>query len=111
MSNSITKLEIFQQLIQETDLFANLRDDLVSLKAKLTENDEENIQIIENWLKEKPEIKRKYNAKLMKSGDKLGRDGVSPTKPGEKSKSLIETIENLTVAAEKTPEKEGKSSP
>lgn len=111
MSNSITKIELFQQLIQESDLFFNLRNDLVSLKEKLTEDDEENIKIIENWLKDKPEIRQKYNAKLMNSGVKLGRDGISSTKPGQKSKSLIETIENLTVAPEKTSKKDPKSSP
>ena len=47
----------------------------------------------------------------MKSGDKLGRDGQSPTKPGQKSKSLIESIENATVGAEKTPEKDPNTSP
>jgi CHAT domain-containing protein len=99
MTNSISKLEIFQQLIQEKpDLFVNSQNDLVSLKEQLTDNDEENIIIVENWLKDKPVIERKYKAKLMKSGDKLGRDGKSPTKPGQKSKSLIESIENATVA-------------
>ena len=111
MTNSIGKLEIFQQLIQESDLFVNLRDALVSLKDELTDDDEENIKIVEDWLKDKPVIERKYKAKLMKSGDKLGRDGQSPTKPGQKSKSLIESIENATVGAEKTPEKDPNTSP
>jgi hypothetical protein len=115
MGESISKLEIFQQIVQETDLFINLRDALASLKDKLTNDDETNVNIIEKWINELPgndknNILGEYEDRQL-DGDKLGRDGVSPTKPGQKSKSLIETIENLTVAAEKTPEKEGKSSP
>jgi CHAT domain-containing protein/plasmid maintenance system killer protein len=105
MTNSSDKLKIFQQLIQESDLFVNLRDALVSLKAQLTDNDEENIKIVQNWLQDKPAIQNRYNAKLMKSDEvKLPNKGKSPTKPGEQSKLLIEMIENVTIASEKPPE-------
>jgi hypothetical protein len=104
MANSTSKLEIFQKLIQESDLFVNLRDALVSLKGQLTDNDEENIKIIESWLQDKPEIRRKYNTKLMKAGDKLGNRAQSTTKPGQESQILKEIIENLIVAPEKPPE-------
>ncbi|MCT7949948.1 CHAT domain-containing protein, partial [Ancylothrix sp. C2] len=110
MANSISKLEVFQQLIQQSDLLVNLRNDLISLKDKLTENDEENIKIIEKWLEDKPAIERKYKAKCMKLGDKSPRDATSSTKPGEKSEILIKTIENLTVSAEKTPERDENTS-
>lgn len=104
MANSTSKLEIFQKLIQESDLFVNLRDALVSLKGQLTDNDEENIKIIESWLQDKPEIRRKYNTKLMQAGDKLGNRAQSTTKPGQESQILKEIIENLIVAPEKPPE-------
>jgi CHAT domain-containing protein len=93
MANSITKLEVFQQLIQESDLFVNLRDALVSLKGDLTNNDEENIKIIEKWLQDKPTIQQKYQAKLLKSGSKGIAGTESDTQLGEKSESLIKTIE------------------
>ncbi|MEG4519207.1 CHAT domain-containing protein [Microcoleus sp. AT9_A5] len=104
MANSTSKLEIFQELIQESDLFVNLRDALVSLKGQLTDNDEENIKIIDSWLQDKPEIRRKYNTKLMKAGDKLGNKAQSPTKPGQEKPILKKSIENLIVAPEKPPE-------
>jgi hypothetical protein len=104
MANSTSKLEIFQELIKESDLFVNLTDALVSLKSQLTDNDEENIKIIESWLQDKPEIRRKYNTKLMKPGDKLGNRAQSPTKPGQESQILKEIIEDLIVAPEKPPE-------
>ena len=104
MTNSITPLEIFQDLIQESDLFFNLREDLIYLTGQLTNNDEENIKIVEIWLQDKPEIRRKYRSKLMKSGDKLGNKSQSGTKPGQATKSLIESIENLTIPVEKPPE-------
>ena len=114
MTNSITKLEIFQQLIQESDLFVNLRDALLSLKDKLTDNDENNVKIIEDWIEKLPEndknnILGEYEYYEL-NAEKIGRDGKSPTKPGQKSKSLIESIENATVAAEKTPEKDPNTS-
>ncbi|MBD1920768.1 CHAT domain-containing protein [Microcoleus sp. FACHB-831] len=92
MTNSIGKLEIFQQLIQEADLFINLRDALASLKDELTDNDEDNIKIIENWLQDKPAIKRKYNTKLMNVNKGIA-GSESDTKPGEKTESLIKIIE------------------
>ena len=104
MANSITPLEIFQELIQESDLFVNLREDLIYLKGQLTNNDEENIKIVETWLQDKPEIRRKYRSKLMNSGDKLGNKSQSGTKPGQATKSLRESIENLTIPVEKPPE-------
>ena len=104
MTNSSSKIEVFQQLIKESDLFINLRDALVSLNTQLTDNDEENLKVVENWLQDKPEINRKYKAKLMKSGDKLGNKSQSSTKPGEPSQSLKQIIENATVAANKPPE-------
>ncbi|MEO9128070.1 MAG: CHAT domain-containing protein, partial [Microcoleus sp.] len=104
MANSTSKLEIFQELIQKSDLFVNLRDALVSLKGQLTDNDEENIKMIEIWLQDKPDIKKKYNNKLMNVGDKLGNRAQSPTKPGQASQILKEIIENLTIAQEKPPE-------
>ena len=104
MTNSITPLEIFQDLIQESDLFVNLREDLIYLKGQLTNNDEENIKIVETWLQDKPEIRRKYRSKLMKSGDKLGNKSQSGTKPGQATKSLIESIEDLSIPVEKPPE-------
>ncbi|MCC3465293.1 MAG: tetratricopeptide repeat protein [Microcoleus sp. PH2017_29_MFU_D_A] len=110
MTNSITPLEIFQDLIQESDLFVNLREDLIYLKGQLTNNDEENIEIVENWLQDKPEIRRKYRYKLM-SGDKLGNNSQSDTKPGQATKSLIERIENLTIPVEKPPEQNKDTQP
>ena len=110
MTNSITPLEIFQDLIQESDLFVNLREDLIYLKGQLTNNDEENIEIVENWLQDKPEIRRKYRYKLM-SGDKLGNNSQSGTKPGQATKSLIERIENLTIPVEKPPEQNKDTQP
>ncbi|MEY3868941.1 MAG: hypothetical protein RLZZ338_2832 [Cyanobacteriota bacterium] len=115
MTNSITKIEIFQQLIQESDLFVNLREALVSLKDQLTDDDETNVKIIEEWIEKLPEndknnILGEYEHRQLNT-EKIGRDGKSPTKPGHKSKSLIESIENATVAAEKSPEKDPKSSP
>jgi hypothetical protein len=104
MANSTSKLEIFQELIQKSDLFVNLRDALVSLKGQLTDNDEENIKMIEIWLQDKPDIKKKYNNKLMNVGVKLGNRAQSPTKPGQASQILKEIIENLTIAQEKPPE-------
>jgi phenolic acid decarboxylase len=93
MTNSIRQLEIFRQLIQEKpDLFVNYQNDLVSLKEQLTDNDEENIIIVDNWLQNKPEIRRKYNAKLHYSGSKGIADTQSNTKPGEETKSLKDTI-------------------
>ncbi|MEG4055056.1 MULTISPECIES: CHAT domain-containing protein, partial [unclassified Microcoleus] len=104
MTNSSNKIEIFQQLIQ-SDLYFNLRYALASLKAELTDNDDNNVELIENWLQDKPAIKFEYRANVMKSEEvKLPNKGQSPTKPGQQSQILKETLENLTVAAEKPPE-------
>ena len=104
MTNSSNKIEILEQLI-ESNLLFNLRYALASLKAELTDNDDKNVELIENWLQDKPTIKLQYRAKVMKSGqDKLGNQGQSATKPGQQSPTLKETLENLTIAAEKPPE-------
>jgi CHAT domain-containing protein/tetratricopeptide (TPR) repeat protein len=115
MTNSIRKLEIFQQIIQESGLFVNLRDALVSLKEQFTDNDESNVTIIEDWIDKLPEddkenILEEYEDRQL-NVEMLGRGGTSPIKPGETSKILKEIIENATVAAEKTPEKDPNSSP
>jgi hypothetical protein len=104
MTNSSNKIEIFQQLIQ-SDLYFNLRYALVSLKAELTDNDDKNVELIENWLQDKPAIKFEYRANVMKSEEvKLPNKGQSPTQPGQQSQILKETLENLTIVAEKPPE-------
>ncbi|MEG5019389.1 MULTISPECIES: CHAT domain-containing protein [unclassified Microcoleus] len=104
MTNSSNKIEIFQQLIQ-SDFFFNLRYALASLKAELTDNDDNNVELIENWLQDKPAIKFQYRARVMKSEEvKLPNKGQSATKPGQQSQILKETLENLTIAAEKPPE-------
>ena len=109
MTNSITKLEIYQQIIQNPDLFINLRDALVSLKEQLTNNDETNVKIIEQWIDQLPEqdknnileVYEDYEFSLVEKGPNKSR---SPIKPGEKSKILKDIIENITVAAEQPPE-------
>ena len=104
MTNSSNKIEILEQLI-ESDLFFNLRYALAALKAELTDNDDTNVELIENWLQDKPTIKLQYRAKVMKSEqDKLANKGQSSTQPGQQSQTLKETLENLTIAAEKPPE-------
>ena len=104
MTNSSNKIEIFQELIQ-SDFFFNLRYALASLKAELTDNDDKNVELIENWLQDKPAMKLQYRAKVMKSEEvKLPNKGQSPTKPGQQSQILKETLENLTIAAEQPPE-------
>jgi len=104
MTNSSNKIEIFQKLIQ-SDLFFNLRYALAALNAELTDNDDNNVEIIENWLQDKPAIMFKYNANVMRLEEvKLPNKGQSPTKPGQQSQILKETLENLTIAAEKPPE-------
>jgi len=107
MANSTSKLEIFQQLIQQSDLFVNLRDALDSLKEQLTDNDITNIKIIDNWIEQLPETDRKNILEEYKDrqleGVKFGK-GQSPTKPGQASQILKEIIDNLTIAPEKPPE-------
>ncbi|MEG4131982.1 CHAT domain-containing protein, partial [Microcoleus sp. Pol11C1] len=104
MTNSSNKIEIFQQLIQ-SDFFFNLRYALASLKAELTDNDDNNVELIEKWLQDKPAMKLQYRAKVMKFEEvKLPNKGQSPTKPGQPSQILKETLENLAIAAEKPPE-------
>ncbi|MEG5057077.1 tetratricopeptide repeat protein [Microcoleus sp. A2-D2] len=107
MTQSTSKLEIFQQLIQESDLFVNLRDALDSLKEQLTDNDITNIKIIDNWIEQLPEpdknnILEEYEDRQLE-GVKLGNRAQSPTKPGQASQILKEII-NLTIAPEKPPE-------
>ena len=108
MTKSLSKLEIFQQLIQESDLFVNLRGALASLKEQLTDDDKTNITVIENWIEQLPEtdknnILEEYEDRQFNS-DKLGNRAQSPTKPGQASQILKEIIENLTIAPEKPPE-------
>lgn len=107
MTNIITKLEIFQKLIQ-LDLFVNMRDALVSLKDKWTGNDEDNVEIIEKWIEKLPEndknkILGQYEYYQL-NVEKLGRNGKSSTKPGEQSEILKGIIENAIIAMEKPPE-------
>lgn len=108
MTNSTSELEIFQKLIQESNLFVNLRDALDSLKEQLTDNDITNIKVIDNWIEQLPEPDRENILKEYEdcqlAGDKLGDRGQSPTKPGQASQILKEIIENLTIAQEKPPE-------
>jgi len=108
MTNSSEKLEIYQQIIQESDLFVNLRDALVSLKKQLTNNDETNVKIIDKWIKALPETDKNNILSEYEFYDlnrnKLPNKGQSPTKPGQQSQILKETLENLTIAAEKPPE-------
>ncbi|MEP6501687.1 CHAT domain-containing protein [Microcoleus vaginatus] len=104
MTNSSNKIEIFLQLIQ-SDFFFNLRYALAALKAELTDNDDKNVELIENWLQDKPAMKLQYRAKVMRFEEvKLPNKGQSPTQPGQQSQTLKETLENLTIAAEKPPE-------
>jgi CHAT domain-containing protein len=104
MTNSSNKIEIFHQLIQ-SNLFFNWRYTIAALNAELTDNDDNNVEIIENWLQDKPEIKFEYNANVMRLEEfKLPNKGQSPTKPGQQSQILKETLENLTIAAEQPPE-------
>jgi hypothetical protein len=108
MTNSVSRLEIFQQIIQKPDFFLNLKDALVSLKDQLTNNDEANVKIIENWIQELPEeykekILEEYEHYLL-NVEMLGRDGKSSTKPGEQSEILKEVLENAVVPKEKPPE-------
>jgi hypothetical protein len=115
MGNSISKLEIFRQLmIQRSDLFVNLTNDLVSLKEQLTDNDESNVKVLEKWIDELPEnekenILEEYEYRQL-NVEQFGRDGQSPTKPGQTSEMLKETLENVIVPAEKTPKKDGNTS-
>jgi len=107
-SNSIRKLEIFQQIIQKSGLFINLTDALVTLKEQLTNNDETNVKIIENWIEELPEndkenILGEYEHYLL-NVEMLGRDGKSSTKPGGQSEILKEVLENAIPPKEKPPE-------
>jgi hypothetical protein len=108
MTNSSEKLEIYQQIIQESDLFVNLRDALVSLKKQLTNNDETNVKIIDKWIKALPETDKNNILSEYEFYDlnrnKLPNKGQSPTKPGQQSQILKETLENLTIPAEKPPE-------
>src|SRR5919199_567367 len=108
MTNSSEQLEIYQQIIQESDLFVNLRDALVSLKKPLTNNDETNVKIIEEWIERLPEADKNNILAEYEFYDlnrnKLPNKGQSPTKPGQQSQILKETLENLTIAAEKPPE-------
>lgn len=107
MTNSITKLEIFQKLIQ-SGLFVNLKDALVSLKEQWTDNDEYNVELIEKWINELPENDKNkilgeyeyYQLNL----DKLGKKGISSTKDGEQSKITEGTIDNAIKAKEKPSE-------
>ena len=108
MTNSSEQLEIYQQIIQESDLFVNLRDALVSLKKQLTNNDETNVKILEKWIEKLPEpdknnILAEYEFYNL-NRNKLPNKGQSPTKPGQQSQILKDTLENLTIAAEKPPE-------
>ena len=110
MANKIGKLKIFHQIIiiYQSDLFLNLREALVSLKDTLTEDDETNVRIIENWMKQLPgdrkeSILGEYEDRLL-NVPMLGREGQSPTKPGQQSQILKETLKDLTIAAEKPPE-------
>ena len=108
MTNSSEQLEIYKQIIQESDLFVNLRDALVSLKNKLTGNDEYNVEIIEKWIEELPEndknkILGEYEYYQL-NVEKLGRNGKSSTKPGEQSEMLKGIIENAIIGREKPPE-------
>jgi len=104
MTNSSNKIEIFQQIIQSY-FFFNLRYALAALKAELTDNDDKNVELIENWLQDKPAMKFQYNANVMRLEEvKLPNKGQSPTKPGQQSQILKQTLENLTIAAEKPPE-------
>lgn len=107
MTNSITKLEIFQKLI-ELDLFVNLKDALVSLEEQWTGNDEDNVELIEKWIQELPENDKKKIQGQYKyyqlNVEKIGRDGKSSTKPGEQSEILKEVLENAVVRKEKPPE-------
>jgi hypothetical protein len=105
MTNSSRKLEIFEKIIQESDLFVNLRDALVYLKDQLIDDDATNVIIIENWIEQLPEddkenILAEYEYYLL-NVEMLGNKSTSSTKPGEQSQSLKEIIENATVAAEK----------
>lgn len=108
MTNSSEKLEIYQQIIQESDLFVNLRDALVSLKKQLTNNDETNVKIIDKWIKALPETDKNNILSEYEFYDlnrnKLPNKGQSPTKPGQQSQILKETLENLTIVPEKPPE-------
>jgi len=80
MTNSSNKIEFFQQLIQ-SDFFFNLRYALAALKAELTDNDDKNVELIENWLQDKPAMKFQYNANVMRLEEvKLPNKGQSPTK-------------------------------
>ncbi|MEG3920778.1 hypothetical protein QUA07_16820 [Microcoleus sp. T3_A4] len=104
MTNSSSQIEIFHQLIQ-SDLFFYWRYTLAALKAELTDNDDNNVEIIENWLQDKPEIKFEYNANVMRLEEfKLPNKGQSPTKPGQQSQILKNTLENMTIAPDKPPE-------
>ncbi|MEG4422157.1 CHAT domain-containing protein [Microcoleus sp. LAD1_D5] len=104
MTNSSNQIEIFHQLIQ-SDLSFNWRYTLAALKAELTDNDDNNVEIIENWLEDKPEIKFEYNANVMRLEEfKLPNKGQSPTQPGQQSQILKNTLENMTIAPDKAPE-------
>ena len=108
MTNDSRKLEIFEQIIQESGLFVNLTDALVYLKDQLIDDDATNVIIIENWIEQLPEndkenILAEYEHYLLNL-EMLGNKSKSSTKPGEQSQSLKEILENATVAPDKPPE-------
>ncbi len=107
---NINKVAIFQQLFQQADLFINLTEELTALQKNLTPSDDNNIQVIEAWIKELPEDQK--NSILAEYEDyklnspKLGGGGQSSTKPGQANKTLPETIANLIAAPKPAKPKE-----
>ena len=103
-SNSIIKLKIFQEIIQKSGLFRNLTEALLSLRDQLTNNDETNVKIIEDWIQKLPEDDKKnilQRYEYLSNVEMFGRDGTSSTKPGEPSKTLKEAVENAIPPKEK----------
>jgi len=97
VTNSTTKLAAFRQLLDENaDILANHLTELQDLSQRLTDNDEENAKLIEDWLEQRPECKEEIeNLIFSNAGDdlKLAGGAKSNTEPGQQSESLKEAIE------------------
>jgi len=102
MSSDADKIQTFIKLIEANpdNLFADHWQSLTELQNQLSDDDEKNVEVVENWLKaaDRAPLQQAYTQKLSSINPLLGATGEKggfggKAKPKQSSPSLRELIE------------------
>lgn len=119
MASDAIKIQIFLKLLQETSIATEHQQPLIALANQLTDDDEKNVALIENWLTT-ANLFSLYQQQLKSVNPLLGKTGEkggfrSQAKSNENSQCLKDVIieqatkKNTNLPPDSSTSSEGKS--